>query len=144
MVLNLFETDTGFYYNILCGCTIVVHASLVKFDKLDGYHIIFPIKCDVFRYGDHIFLLPPSENSKIVYLFETDGAINKIEGECQVLLPQNSCEQIDYALIIAEPEEKVFIDWEEYYQGYWNRWISVLRDGEEEPHPIEHRKMMVV
>jgi len=143
MVLKLFETDTGFYYNILCGCTIVVHSSLVKFDKFDEHHIIFPIKCDVFRYGNHIFLLPPSENSKIVYLFETDGVINKIEGECQVLLPQNSGEQIDQALIIANPEEEVFVDYEEYYQYYSNRWISVLRDGEEEPHPIDRKALAV-
>jgi len=139
MILNLFETDTGFYYNILCGCTIVVHTSLVKFNKFYRHHIIFPIKCDVFRYGNHIFLLPPSENSKIVYLFETDGVINKIEGECQVIYPSES---INSVLIIANPEEKVFVDYEEYYQCYYNRWISVLRDGEEEPHPIDRKALV--
>jgi len=145
MILRLFETE-GFYYNELCGRTIVVYPSLIKFDKFDGYHITFPIKCDVFQYNNYIFLLPPSKNSRILCFFETpDGVINNIEGECQVFFHYNNDDKIDYALIIAKPDSKVIVDWKEYYQDrykrwIYNRWISDLIDGEEIPHPIEHRK----
>jgi len=86
------------------------------------------------------------KNSKILYLFEAlDGVINHIEGECQVFSHFNDDDKIDYALIITKPDEKVFVDWEEYYQDkykrwIYNRWISSLIDGYEIPHPIEHRR----